>query len=510
MFRSVSLATAALAAASAFAQGPPQTPAPKPAAPLVFKDEKAILKTHTMKVGGKDLNYRSLAGFLPIKTESGEIEAQLFYTAYVVDGDPKQKRPVTFCFNGGPGAGSLWLHLGAIGPRRVPMNADGSMPPPPYKLVDNPSTWLDRSDLVFIDPVGTGYSRAKSPDVGKRFFSLRGDIDAMGTVIRHWLTENQRWGSPLYLAGESYGTTRAAGLSGYLVDKGVSLNGVFLVSTILNFQTARFARGNDLPYAVFLPTYTAIAHYHKRLPADLQSSLEKAVGEAKRYAAGEYQTVLYKGDSLTQAERQKAVAQLARLTGLSPAFVERSDLRIEIQRFCKELLREKGLTVGRLDGRLTAASEGSLVSERPEFDPSLTAIRPPYTAAMNQYAREELGFETEFEYYALGGGITSPWDFHVASAPGGQGYADTSVALREALAKNPYMKVFVASGFYDLATPFEAATYTIQHMGLDAKLRANFRFAEYEAGHMMYIHEASLAKLKKDVDSFYTFAATNP
>lgn len=507
MYRKSASALAVLTTLThALAQPPAQ--APKAVAPLVFKDEKAILKVHSLKTGGKDLSYKSTTGFLPIKTESGEIEAQLFYTAYTVDGESKQKRPVTFCFNGGPGAGSLWLHIGAIGPRRVPMKPDGSMPPPPYKLVDNPETWLDRSDLVFIDPVGTGYSRAKSPDVAKRFFSVRGDIESIGTVIRHWLTENQRWGSPLYLAGESYGTTRAAGLAGYLVDKGVSLNGVFLISTILNFQTARFARGNDLPNALFLPTYTAIAHYHKRLPPDLQSSLEKAIGEARKYAAGEYQSVLYKGDSLTAAERQKAIAQLARLTGLSPSFIDRSDLRIEIQRFCKELLREKGLTVGRLDGRLTGSTEGTLAAERPEFDPSLTAIRPPYTAAMNQYAREELGLETEFEYYALGGGITSPWDFQVSGAPYGQGYADTSIALRDALAKNPYMKVFVAAGYYDLATPFEAATYTIQHMGLDANLRKNFRFAEYEAGHMMYIHEPSLAKLKKDVDSFFTFAAT--
>lgn len=503
------LAIAAVLCCAALAQGQPPAPqAPKPTAPLTFRDEKAILKTHSIKVGGKDLAYRSLTGFLPIKTEAGEIEAQLFYTAYLVDSGDAKQRPVTFCFNGGPGAGSLWLHLGAIGPRRVPMNPDGSMPPPPYRLVDNPSTWLDKTDLVFIDPVGTGYSRAKTPDIAKRFFSLRGDIESVGAVIRTWLTENRRWGSPLFLAGESYGTTRAAGLAGHLVEKGVSFNGIFLISTILNFQTARFARGNDLPYAVFLPTYTAIAHYHKRLPADLQASIEKAIGESRRYASGEYQSVLYKGDALTAADRQKAVAQLARLTGLSPAFIDRSDLRIEIQRFCKELMREKGLTVGRLDGRLTSSTEGSLASERPEFDPSLTAIRPPYTSAMNQYAREELGFETEYEYFALGGGVTAPWDFHIASSPGGQGYADTSLALREALAKNPYMKIFVASGYYDLATPFEAALYTIQHMGLDGNLRKNFHFAEYEAGHMMYIHEPSLTKLKQDVDHFFSGTLT--
>lgn len=484
-----------------------QTPAPaKPETGAFPLPGPAIVREHAVTINGAPLKYKSHAGFLPLKTDAGEHEANIFYTAYTAEGGPKQNRPVTFCFNGGPGAGSVWLHLGAIGPRRIPMNDDGTMPPPPYNLADNPDTWLDHSDLVFIDPVGTGYSRAKSPEIAKKYFSVSGDIASVGAFIRQWLTEYGRWGSPLFVAGESYGTTRAAGLSRFLADKGINLNGVLLISTVLNFQTLRFAQGNDLPHILYLPTYTAIAHYHKRLPPELQSSLEKALAESRTYAAGEYQTVLYKGDSLTTAERKRAVAQLSRLTGLNPAFIERSGLRIEIQRFCKELLRDRGLTVGRLDGRLTAAGEGAPGAETPEFDPSFAAILGPYTAAMNQYARESLGFETALEYHAIGGGLTAPWDFEVATGPFRQGYADTSTALRGALARNPYMKVFVASGYYDLATPFEAAYYTINHMNLAPKLRANFRFAEYEAGHMMYTHVPSLRKLKADVQAFYQSA----
>ncbi|MBI1790428.1 MAG: hypothetical protein HYR60_23085 [Acidobacteria bacterium] len=269
----------------------------------------------------------------------------------------------------------------------------------------------------------------------------------------------------------------------------------------MNFQTARFARGNDLPNLLFLPTYTAIAWYHKRLPADLQRDLKKALDESRRFASGPYVQALQKGDTLTPAERKQTLDQLVRLTGLDRSWIDRADLRIEIGRFCKELLRDRGLNVGRLDGRLTGA-DSARTGERPEFDPSMTAIRPPYTETMNQYAREELGYEDHREYFALGGGITSPWDFGVQ----GQGYADTSEALRAGMQKNPHMKVFIAAGYYDLATPFHAVEYTVSHMGLDAGLRGNIRWAEYEAGHMMYIHLPSLHKLKQDVDGFYSFA----
>lgn len=475
---------------------------PAPTPPKPFGEQKPAVRDQQIAIQGKSLKYQSTTGMMPLRNDAGEIEAQMFYVAYTVEGP---NRPLTICFNGGPGAGSLWLHLGAIGPQRAMMNDDGSLPPAPYRMSPNESTWLDKSDLVFVDPVGTGFSRAKSADVGRKYFGVNGDIESVGTFIRHYLNQTKRWQSPLYIAGESYGTTRAAGLSQWLVDHGIALNGVMLISTIMNFQTVRFQRGNDVSYATHLPTYTAIAWYHQKLPADLQKDLRHAVEESRKFAAGDYQLLLYKGDALTPEERKRGIDQLARLTGLSRNFLDHSDLRIEIQRFTKELLRDRGLTVGRLDGRLTG-QEGSATAETPSFDPSLTAIRPPYTAVMNQYAREHLGWEEDKEYFALGGGITSAWDWGIAQN-GGQGFADTSVNLRAALERNPHMKVFIASGYYDLATPFHAVEYTVAHMGLSPSLRKNLQWSEYEAGHMMYIHVPSLKKLKRDIDAFYQASA---
>src|SRR5438046_2527124 len=269
---------------------------------------------------------------MPIKNRDGETEARIFFMAYALDaGGDRWRRPLTFSFNGGRGSASVWLHLGAIGPRRVPMYPDGTMPPPPYQLVDNEYTWLNQTDLVFIDPVGTGYSRALRPDLASKFFGLQGDIESVGEFIRMYLTRYERWTSPLFLAGESYGTTRASGLSGYLIDRGIAFNGILLISTIMNFQTARFARGNDLPYVLFLPTYTATAWYHKKLPPDLQQNLRRTLDEVERWAATDYTTALAKGDRITAAERQEVIDHLARYTGLSKTYIDQSNLRIEIQ-----------------------------------------------------------------------------------------------------------------------------------------------------------------------------------
>jgi carboxypeptidase C (cathepsin A) len=459
-----------------------------------YKDEPLVVTNHEIKLNGKALAYKASTGMMPIKNTVGEAEAGLFFVAYTVEGTPN--RPLCIAFNGGPGAGSLWLHLGAIGPRRIRMNDDGSMPPPPFKMEDNQGTWLDKCDLVFVDPVGTGFSRATRIETARKFNGFTGDIDSVGEFIRLYLARNNRFSSPIFLAGESYGTTRAAGLSGALAARGITLNGVILISSILNFQTARFTKGNDLPFPLFLPTYTATAWYHKKIDPMYQKDLKSTLVEVRKFAEGEYASALMKGDRLTQAEREAIATKLAKFTGLSQSFLRRNDLRIEIQRFTKELRRNDGLTVGRLDSRLTG-TDGDAGAVSPEFDPSNAAILGPYTHAMNQYAREDLQYKTDSTYFALGGGILQ-WDYSSAQNQ----FADTSNALRIAFDRNPYMKVFVANGYYDLATPFFATEYTFSHMGLAAKHHQNITMKEYEAGHMMYIHVPSLLKLKTDVAAF--------
>ena len=462
-----------------------------------------VVTQHEIMVGGKPLKYKVTTGKLPIKNEQGETEAEIFFMAYTVDhaGGP-ETRPLMFSFNGGPGSASVWLHLGMVGPKRVKMMPDGAMPPPPYKLVDNQFTWLDQTDLVFIDPVGTGYSRASKPELGKKFWGIEGDLQSVGEFIRLYLTRYERWASPLFLVGESYGTTRAAGLSGYLVERsGIAFNGIVLVSSILNFETADFSRGNELPYSLFLPTYTATAWYHKKLPADLEGKpLRAALDEAEAFAANEYPQALSKGTGLGAAERDATLDKLARLTGLDRGYLETADLRVDIFHFCKQLLRDQRRTVGRIDSRFKGIDD-TAVGETPDYDPSIAAVRPPYTATFNQYVRSELNYKTDATYYILGGGI-GQWEWGSARS----GFPDVSSSLREAFSKNPDMKLFVASGHYDLATPYFATKYTLDHLGLEPAERARVTTREYEAGHMMYIDEGELAKLKKDVAEFLTGA----
>lgn len=460
-------------------------------------EEPLSVTRHSIRVKNTLLNYTVTTGFMPIKNRDGETEARMFFMAYTADRKTDAaKRPLMFSFNGGPGSASVWLHLGALGPRRVKMLDDGLMPPPPYELEDNQQTWLTETDLVFIDPIGTGYSRAIDPKKSEKFFSVNGDIEAVGEFIRLYLTRNERWSSPMFLVGESYGTTRAAGLSNYLFEKGVGLNGILLVSTVLNFQTIRFAEGNDLPYPLILPSYTATAWYHKKLSANLQQKpLRDVVNEAETWVTNEYMPALLKSDKLTSAEKQNLVEKMSNYTGLSQKFIEQNNYRINLGAFNKELLRDQNRTTGRLDSRFTGIDRMS-AGENPDFDPSLTAIRPPYTSAFNDYVRRELEFKSDLEYYILGGGIGN-WNWNVNN-----GYANTAVPLKNAMAKNPYMKVFVAQGYYDMATPFFAAEYTIAAMNLDPTLRRNISFAYYEAGHMMYIEKNSLRKLKEDAVKF--------
>jgi carboxypeptidase C (cathepsin A) len=483
--------------------GSSQSPAPpaaaaKPAPSPIDGPETPVVTRHELRAGGKTLKYTATTGFLPIRNPQGEVEAHVFFIAYTLDDVADlSTRPLTISFNGGPGSSSVWLHLGALGPKRVAMNDDGRMPAPPYRLVDNEATWLDQTDLVFVDPVGTGYSRAAKPELGTKFWGVQGDIQSVGEFIRLYITRYGRWTSPLFMVGESYGTTRAAGLAGHLVDRGIAFNGILLVSSILNFQTARFTVGNDLPYVLFLPTYTATAFHHKRLPADLQRDLAATLKEVEAWAESEYTVALARGSALTGPQRAQIVEKLARYTGLSKEYVDRANLRIEIQRFCKELLRADGRTVGRLDSRF-AGFDRSGVDDSPDFDPSMTAIRPPYTAALNDLVRRTLRFESDMPYHILGGGIGA-WDWGSAGA----GFTDTGDALRDAFAKNPHMRLFVGSGYFDLATPYFATEYTLAHLGLPAEQTARVTKRYYRAGHMMYIDLKELAALRRDVGQFF-------
>jgi len=457
--------------------------------------EKPSITHHKITVRGQTLVYTATAARMPIKDDQGKTEAEMFYVAYTLDnGGPK--RPLTFAFNGGPGSASIWLHMGAFGPKRVKMLPNGFMPPPPFELEDNQNTLLDKTDLVFVDAIGTGYSRPASQDLGKKFWSLHGDIQAFGDFIRLYLQNNSRWTSPLYLAGESYGTTRAAGLSGYLVDHGIALNGVVLISTVLNFETIAFAPGNDLPYVLYLPTYAMVAAYHHKLAPDLEDHPDALRQEVEKWAATEYAVALQHGDGISQAEKQSVVDHLAKYTGLPKQYIERCNLRVDLQHFDTELLREQGKVVGRLDGRFTGVEEPR-TEQSPEYDPSEAGIRPPYTSVFGDYVKQELGFQTDQQYYVLGGGI-GRWDYQVT---GWSGFADTSRALQRAFIKNPYMHVFIAEGMYDAATPYFAVDYTFNHMGLTPEAHKNITHDHFEAGHMVYIDNTALAKLRKDIDN---------
>lgn len=464
------------------------------------KDEAPVVTRHEAKIGGKLLKYKATAGFMPLRDADGKVEARLFYVAYEAeDAGDRTRRPLTFSFNGGPGSSSVWLHLGALGPRRVAVPSEATIPAPPFRLVDNGESWLDHTDLVFIDPVETGYSRAVRPELNKKFHGLEGDIASVGEFIRMFLTRSERWASPLYLVGESYGTTRAAGLAGHLAGKGIAFNGIVLISTVLDFQTLRFGRTNEMPYVLFLPSYAATAWYHWKLQPELQrTELRRVVEEAQKFARSDYLNVLVLGDRASADQRRAVLKQLARLTGLSEKFVDQHDLRVSQSLFSKELLRDERKSVGRFDSRYTGDVENP-GSATPDFDPSEAAVRPAYTATFNQYIRGELGYKSDTPYHILGGGRIGQWDWGTS----GQGYPETASALREAMARNPHMKVMIASGFYDLATPHEATEYTLAHMKLAPDLRKNVRLETFEAGHMMYLHEPSLAKLKRDAARFY-------
>lgn len=464
------------------------------------REEKPSVTHHEIRLDGKPVRYTATTGYMPMKDESGKLKANIFFIAYTREG-ASVRRPITFTFNGGPGSSSVWLHLGAVGPKRVLMTEDGQSLPPPYRLVDNDYSWLVFTDLVFIDPVTTGFSRPATGEKPEQFHGVEEDIQSVGDFIRLYSTRYARWGSPKFLAGESYGTTRAAGLSGYLQDRyGMYLNGIVLISSILNFQTTDFNVGNDLPYILFLPSYTTTAWYHKRLAPDLQSNFKKAVEDSEKFAMTEYTLALMQGAKLSDADRKSVVEKLARYTGLSPRFIEGNDLRVTLPRFNKELLRDQRRTVGRLDSRFIGIDRDA-GGERSDYDPSYAAIYGPYSGALNDYVRTELKYENDLPYEILTGRVR-PWNYGTAQ----NRYVNVGETLRGAMSQNANLKVFVAAGYYDFATPFFAAEYTFNHLGLDPSLQKNVRLEHYEAGHMMYIHKPSLVKLTSDVAAFYQAA----
>ena len=478
----------------------PQTVATTQASKL---SDKLSITEHELIIADTVIKYKATAGYMTVKDENGKEKANFFFVAYekTLNAAERNDRPITYVFNGGPGAAAVWLHMGTAGPKRVQLLDDGQAPAPPYRWVDNQYSWLDLTDMVFIDPVGTGYSRPAPGEKGEQFWGVREDVSSVSDFIRLYTTKYERWLSPKVLAGESYGTTRAAGLSSYLVDRyGISLNGIVLVSTVLNFTTLSFADGNDVPYPLYLPSYAAIAWYHKKLPADLQSmDLDKLLKEVEQFASNEYTMALARGGALSADQRKNIVEKVSRYTGMTQDYVDKADLRIRSDNFRKLLLGDSRQLIGRFDGRIKGYDPRP-VGSSPEYDPSLPEYLAIYSAAFNDYVRKELRYENDLPYEVLAG--LGPWNY----GRGGNGYLNVAEELRSAMMKTPHLKVMFASGYFDLATPYFSTTYTVDHMELGKDLRENISTNRYIGGHMMYHHQKSLADLKRDIQQFMTSA----
>ncbi|HEV7165306.1 MAG: S10 family peptidase [Gammaproteobacteria bacterium] len=478
--------------------------APSEAAP---KEESAVTH-HSLALDGETIKYTATAGTLLIKDDKDEPSASMFYVAYTKDGADLGHRPVTFLYNGGPGSASIWLHMGSVGPVRVETADAQATPNAPYSLVSNQYSLLDKTDLVFIDAIGTGYSHAVGKAKNKDFWGVDQDGKAFTQFIQRYLSKNGRWNSPKYLMGESYGTTRSALISNMLSNAGVALNGVILVSSILDFGTESFNVGNDLPFITNVPSYAAVAWYHNKLnpkPADLPAFLK----EVRAFAAGEYADALMKGDKLDDATRADVLKKLSAYTGLSQTYLAETHLRIFPFRFMKELTRDEGVMVGRLDSRYTGIDHDN-AGEDPEFDPADSYINGPFTAAFHDYMANTLDYTPDRDYL-LSARTGRDWDWKHDNGfnPWWPGSLDVAEDLRQAMTHNPHMKVFVANGYFDLATPFFATEYTVDHMGLDPSLRGNVQFGYYDSGHMIYLHVAALKALKSDLAKFYDQTAAH-
>ena len=520
-----------LVASALFAEGKPESKSPDKEATAPMEEPTLSVTAHSVTVGGKTIKYHATAGYILLKDEpkkplEGAAEgsgaaadaettkdglkpkAKVFFVAYTLDdvADPST-RPLTFCFNGGPGSSSIWLHLGALAPRRARLTDEGEAPLPPSTLVDNESTWLDETDLVFIDPVSTGFSRPVPKESAQQFHGLKEDIASVGDFIRLYTSRNARWLSPKFIAGESYGTTRAAGLSDYLESRyGMSMNGIILLSSALSYQEFAFRPGNDHPYINFLPSFATAAWYHKKLPPDLQAkSLAEVADAARAFAGNDYALALERGDRMPAEERRRVAEQLARFSGVPASLWTERNLRIDSFTFFTELLRSEARIIGRYDARFSGSRyEPGTDQAEEEYDPSLQAVQGTFSAAFNDYVRRELKFESDLPYELLVD--VQPWNFGSASG----GFPSTAEDLRHAMLRNPYLKVWIACGYYDLATPFLSIESTVARLNLDPSVRGNLTFTYYPSGHMVYIHAPSRAKFKADFTAFLEESLKQP
>jgi carboxypeptidase C (cathepsin A) len=478
--------------------------------------ERAVVTSHSLLLGGRTLSYKATAGTLLIRDDKGRPDASVFYVAYTTEGEKDAAtRPLTFLYNGGPGSASLWLHMGSFGPVRVATASPAATAPAPYQLVPNPDCLLDETDLVFVDAIGTGYSkglpkeekgradRDADDNPNKRFWGTDQDIDAFGRFIARYVTANRRWNSPKFLFGESYGTPRSAGLARYLEERGIALNGVILLSSVLNFGSR--LPGLDDDYVNLLPSYAAIAWFHERL-ASRPATLEPFLTEVRAFARGDYAVALSKGQDLPPAERDAIAERVSRYTGLGAGYLKEANLRVSQPRFRKELLRDERRTVGRYDGRFEGI-DADAAGETPESDPADTAIRGAFTAAFNDYGVRELSYTSDLPY-VVSAGAGRDWDWkHALRGPGRPAPVPITVPdLSEAMRTNPHLKVLAANGYFDLATPFFATEYDLAHLDIDAKLRGNLTITYYPSGHMVYLDLESARQFRSDLAKFYDSA----
>ncbi len=477
-------------------------------APKPDPENEESATTHgSITIGGQQVDYEATAGSIPLLKDDGTSEASIFYIAYTrSNGGDAADRPLAFCFNGGPGSSSVWLHLGALGPRLVSLPGDGTEPPhPPYQLVDNAASLLDVADLVFIDPVSTGFSRAKKPEDAKKFHGVDQDIESVGQFVRLYTTRNERWNSPKFVMGESYGGLRAAGLANHLQDRyGMYLNGIALVSAVVDFRTIIPDEGSDLPYLSFLPSMTAVAFYHGALDAERQKDFAKTMADVRSFARDHYLPALHRGAELPGAEREKVATMLAAYTGLSRDVILDTNLRISPTFFRKELLRDKGIVIGRFDGRVKGL-DPDRSGDSPTFDPSYNVVFGAFSSTLNAYVRGELEFESDLTYEILTSNV-HPWNYSRYT----NRFVNLSDHLGSAIRDNPFLKVFVATGHQDLATPHDGIVYSLDHLPLAPELRENIEIHQYEGGHMMYTIPGSLQGLKDDLAGFVTTASSAP